>query len=150
MPAKKIVIARLTVTRADGKKTIVEVQPGATFHSFYQVYVQNGRRWSTKRWVRVASRNEGLMAINAHLQAPGLEAFAKRIAVFQSTTNPVVSSKIQIFKKRTYRRLLAAAPESLGLTKTRVNLPRERFSQWTHVAPKPIRVRLPISEAVRR
>lgn len=146
---KANVIARLTVTRADGKKTIVEVQPGATFHSFYNVFVQNGRRWSTKRWVRVASRNEGLMAINAHLQTPGLEAFAKRIAVFQSTTNPVVSSKIQIIKKRVYRRLLAAAPESLGLTKTHVNIPMERFSRKQHTS-RPIRVRLPISEAVVR
>lgn len=144
MPTKNNVIARLTVTRQDGKKTIVEVHPGATFHSFYQVYVQNGRRWSTKRWVRVASRNEGLMAINAHVQTPGLEAFAKRIAVFQSTTNRVVSTKIQIMKKKAYRRLLAAAPESLGLSKTRVNIPIERWRQ------RGIPVRLRVAEVVGR
>jgi len=150
MTKKSNVIARLTIIRTDGKKTIVEVQPGATFHAFYRVYVQEGRRWSTKRQVRVASRNEGLMATNAHLQTPGLEAFAKRIAVFQSTTNPVVSSKIQIIKKRVYRRLLAAAPEALGLTKCRVNVPMERFSRQVREARKPIRVRLHISEAVAR
>src|SRR3990172_234945 len=142
---KSLVIARLTITRTDGKTTIVEVQPGATFHAFYHVFVQDGRRWSTKRQVRVASRNEGLMAINAHRQTPGLEAFAERIAVFKSVSNPITSMKIKIFKKRVYRRLLAAAPESLGMVKSRVNIPMERFSQRPHMVPKPIAVRLPLS-----
>lgn len=141
---KNNVIARLTVTRQDGKKTIVEVHPGATFHSFYQVYVQTGRRWSTKRQVRVASRNEGLMAINAHRQTPGLEAFAARIAVFKSVSNPITSSKIKIFKKRVYKRLLAATPESLGLVKSRVNIPMHRFQ------PRGIPVQLSVAERVAR
>jgi hypothetical protein len=136
-------VARLTITRTDGKKTIVEVHKDATFNAFYHVYIQVGRRWSTKRLVRMASRNEGLMAINAHLQTPGLEAFAKRIAVFQSTTNPVVSEKIQISKKRAYRRLLAAAPESLGMVKTRVNIPVERWR-----SARAIPVQLSVAERV--
>ena len=142
------VVARLTITRTDGKKTMVEVHSGASFHSFYQVFIQIGRRWSTKRFIRTASRNEGLSHINAHLQQPGLEAVAKRIAVFQSTTNPIVSTKIEVIKKKAYRRLLAAAPESLGMTKSRVNVPMERFSRHPHTTSEPIRVRLHISEAV--
>ena len=137
--AKSCSIARLTIIRQDGRRTIVEVCLGATFHAFYHVFVQDGRRWSTKRLVRTASRNEGLNPVNAHRQQPGLEAFAKRIEIFQSTTNPVVSEKIQIFKKKAYRRLLAAAPESLGLTKTRVNISIERFSPQRGT---PIRLRV--------
>jgi hypothetical protein len=143
--AKQMVIARLTLIRKDGKRTIVEVPAGATFNMFYHVYVQEGKRWSTKRWVRTANRNEGLNVINAHAQQPGLEAVAKKIGVFQATSNPIVRTQIQIFKKRAYKRFLAATPESLGMTRLRKSqMPVERWRQ------RAIPVQLPVAERVAR
>jgi hypothetical protein len=141
----KKLIAQLTLTRKDGKKTIIEVQQGATFHSFYQVYIQEGRRWSTKRWVRTASRNEGLNPAIAHLQQPGLQAVANRIAVFKAVSNPIVSTKVKILKKRIYKRLLTAAPEALGMVKTSpTRIPIERFRA------RGIAVQLKVAERVAR
>ena len=111
------IVARLTVTRADGRKTIVEIHRDATFSQFYRFHTQSGNRWSTKRLVRTASRNEFLPVINTHLYQPGLDVIAKRLAGFQSQSNPVVSSKLRILRKRAYRKMLSARPDKLGLTR---------------------------------
>lgn len=111
------VIARLTVIRQNGRRAIVEIHRDATFHQFYRFHVQDGKRWSTKTQVRTASRNEALPVINTHLHQPGLDVIEKRLQVFQQQSNPVVSSKIRIFKKRLYKKLCTAQPAELGLTK---------------------------------
>lgn len=114
---KAQVIARLTVTRQDGKRTIVEVPADATYHAFYHMYTQQGARRSTKRLVRTANRNEGLPITNAHLHRPGLERLQERLESFGAQTNPVTKSQIRIIRKRAYRKLLEAAPDTLGLVK---------------------------------
>lgn len=111
------VIARLTAIRANGQRTIVEVNQGATFHSFYHYYIQDGLKRSTKRELRTASRNEGLPHINAHLHMPGLEAIARKLQAYTPQANPVASIKIRIIRKREYRRLITASPDVLGLVK---------------------------------
>jgi hypothetical protein len=113
-PVKPTVIARLTVIRAVGCKTIIEVRDDATFNSFYRFYSQEGNRRSTKRQVRCASRNEGLLPYYlAYRMTPGLEKLAERWRVHPG----VVSVKVRIIRKRAYRKLINAAPHELGLTK---------------------------------
>lgn len=128
--SKKIVVARLTIIRANKIKTIVEIHADASFHSFYRFFRQHGNRRSTKELIRTASRNEGVSLIGFHYQQPvGLESIAKRLEMYSSQSNPVTSTRIRIIKKRVYRKLLSARPDELGLTKTHVNLPMQRFSQ---------------------
>lgn len=105
-PVKPTVIARMTVTRENNTKVIVELHETATFASFYHFYSQTGNRRSTKRHIRTANRNEG----------PGLESLAQKLSIYQSTTNPIVSTRIRIIRKGAYRRLLSLRPDELGLT----------------------------------
>jgi hypothetical protein len=115
--SKSKVIARLTVTRANGWRTIVEIHADARFMAFYRYYRQFGNRRSTKEFVRSASRIEYLSYFNAHLQKPGLDVIEKRLKAFGVESNPVIASKLRILKKRIYKRLLNARPDELGLTK---------------------------------
>jgi hypothetical protein len=119
-PVKPLVVARLTVVRALGNVTIIEVHSDATFSCFYHIFTQVGKRRSTKRLVRTASRNEGLLPYyRAYLMVPGLKVLAEHWS-----RQPGVSSvKIRIIKKRAYRQLLSARPDELGLTHTSVRLP---------------------------
>lgn len=120
MQKKTKVVARLTVIRQNGLRTIVEVEAGSTFSSFYRFYRQQGSKRSTKELIRVANRNEGTSWIGfRHLQLPGLDVIAKRLEFYASQSNPVVSKRIRIIKRRAYKRLIEANPAELGLTKTR-------------------------------
>ena len=107
------VVARLTVTRALGAVTVIEVHEGATFSEFYRFFTQDGRRRSTKRLVRKANRNEGLAPWGAHLQQPGLEVLAE---AWRKMKN-VDQVRIRIIQKRAYRRLISANPSELGQVK---------------------------------
>lgn len=138
--SSKTLVASLTVIRENGRRTIVEIHRDATFHQFFRFFVQDGNRWSTKTEVRTASRNEGLPIINAHLHKPGLEVIERRLHIFNKSSNPVVSSKIRIFKKRLYKKLLSARPDELGQT---------RLTHRDLNAPKPIRVSIPSYDWVR-
>jgi hypothetical protein len=111
------VLARLTVTRKNGARTIVEVRADATFHKFYRFYRQSGSKRSTKTLIRTASRNEGLNPVNAHQQVPGLELIALRLRNIQAESNPVESIRLRYFSKRAYRKLINAAPDQLGMTR---------------------------------
>lgn len=117
MISKTIVIARLTVTRKDDHRTIVEIHADATFSRFYRFHQQQGLRRSTKRFIRSASRNESLPVINAHLYQPGLDVIARKLESLFKQSNPVVSVKIRIIKKRLYKKMINASPEQLGLVK---------------------------------
>ena len=118
---KNNVVARLTITRANNWKTIIEVHHGATFSKFYTYYRQFGNRRSTKEFIHTRSRNEGLHYINAHMQTPGLEVLADRAAnkVYYgyAAQNPVTSMKLRIIKKREYRKLLHAAPVGMPIVR---------------------------------
>jgi hypothetical protein len=117
-PVKPVVVARLTVTRQNGVRTIVEVWSNATFNSFYRFFHQDGARRSTKRLIRTSWRNEGISWIGfEHLHPAGLETIAKRLAFYASQSNPVVKSKLRIIQRKAYRRLLRVSPDQLGLTK---------------------------------
>ena len=114
-PVKPTVVARLTVTRASGRRTIVEVREGCKFASFYHFYLQDGARRSTKKWYRNGSRSE----------APNLAAILERMKNFAVESNPVISSKLRIIERRAYERLISASPNELGLTKV------SNASTWT-------------------
>jgi len=113
------VVARLTVTRQNGWKTIVEVQADASFSSFYHYYRQFGLKRSTKALIRTANRNEGLGVMNARMQQPGLDVIAKRLEAYGQESNPVTGRKLRIIKKRIYRKLLSAAPDVIGQVKVK-------------------------------
>ena len=129
---KSPVLARLTVTRQDESKVIVEVRADATFHQFYAFHTQQGRKRSTKTFTRWGSRNEGLQPVNAHLQVPGLEILALRFLHNRFGKSPVVSTRIRFFSKKAYRKLIRMTPDELGLTKVKA-----LFDE------RPIRVQLP-------
>lgn len=113
---KTNVVARMTVIRSVGVRTIIEVHADATFSAFYRYYTQDGRKYSTKRLVRTANRNFGLESWRAVNQTkPGLEMLAFRFIAMPH----VISVKIRIIRKREYRRLLTATPDGLGLVKVR-------------------------------
>jgi hypothetical protein len=118
---KPSVVARLTVTRKNGWKTIVEIHSNARFHSFFHYYKQFANKRSTKELIRTASRNEG------GLRTSGLDAIERKLMFYQNQSNPVIRSSIRIIRKRTYRKLLSARPDELGLTHTEVHLPLVSF-----------------------
>ncbi len=119
-PTQGLVIARLTLTRASGYRTIVEIRSDASFHCFYRFYKQFGARRSTKELIRIANRGEGLLG-NRTLR-PGLDLIASRLQTYATQTNPVLCTKLRIMKKRLYRKLIGADPELLHL-KTQVRIP---------------------------
>ena len=131
-----LVVARLIIIRNNGRRTIVEVQADATFHTFYRFFSQDGRRRSTKTSLRNASRNEYLPVVNAHLYRPGLDVIEKQLRTVYAQSNPVVGSKIRIIQKRAYKTLINAAPDALGLTKV-------ARSADLRLMPKPI-LRYPV------
>ena len=105
-PVKPDVVARLTVTRANNEKVIVEVNENATFSNFYVFFKQTGNRRSTKAHIRTSNRND----------APGLESLAQKLSLCQSQSNPITNTRIKIYRKRAYRKLLSLRPDELGLT----------------------------------
>lgn len=112
------VVARLTVTRGIGWKTIIEVHQDATFHNFYRYYKQFGNKRSTKQFVRFGHRNQGIEPWYATYRiTPGLELLA---AKWQERPN-VTAVKLRIIKKKIYRRRINEAPVGLAVIKT-VNL----------------------------
>ena len=113
MNTKNKVVARLTVTREVGCKTIIEVQEDATFSRFYHFYSQEGNRRSTKRPVRAASRNEGIPAYQVLRIQPGLEQIAQAWRKHPGVT----AVTVRIIRKRAYKKLISARPDELGLTK---------------------------------
>jgi len=114
MATNNKVVARLTVIREIGVRTIVEVNQDATFSNFYSYFMQEGARRSTKKLIRCANRNEGLAPwYRMYRMEPGLAAIAEH---FKTMPN-ITSVKIRIIRKRLYRKLLAAAPDELGITK---------------------------------
>lgn len=122
-PVKPIVIARLTAFRKNGNRTIVEVRADSTFASFYHFSVQQGNRRSTRQSLRSGCRTEG-----SGFGLAGLDAIAQKLSIYSAQSNPVIQIKLQIFKKRLYKRLLSVAPDQLGLTVSNCHIPMERLS----------------------
>jgi hypothetical protein len=134
----KSVIARLTVIRKNGMRTIVEVSTGATFSRFYRFYRQHGAKRSTKEFVRTASRNEGLPVVNSHLYKPGLDVIEQRLRSFGVPSNPVTRVTLRIIKRRAYKRLLSARPDELGLVKVNNTIKPPQHSRYPFLIGKAI------------
>jgi hypothetical protein len=113
-PVKPVVVARLTVQRANGIRLIVEVQSDSTFSTFYKFHTQQGARRSTKRFLHNQSRNMGMRVIGYH--QPGLESVAAQIQKYADPSNPIVKMSIRILQRKAYRKLIGARPDQLGLT----------------------------------
>jgi len=116
MQDKPKVVARLTATRADKKRLIVEVQQDASFQKFYHFYKQTGDDAGSKTEVRLANRNEG---ITPHYRAPRTVAGLYKIA--ERLTKGIAgykNMKIVILDAAEYERLTQAAPDVPGLTRT--------------------------------
>lgn len=121
------VVARMTVVREVGATMIIEIRDDATFHSFYHIYSQQGRRRSTKQLVRTANRNEGLRPWHAaYRMTPGLEVLES----FWKQQPGVMSVKVRFLRKRIYRRLISAAADELGLA--------QAHAGYATVRPQPV------------
>jgi hypothetical protein len=127
------VVARLTMTRENDERVIIEVRADATFHHFYAFYTQQGKKRSTRKFTRWGSRNEGLPVVNTHLYIPGLEVLALRF-LHHKFGSPIKSTRIRFQSKKAYKKLIRMAPDQLGLSTVRVILDQ-----------RPIRVQLPPS-----
>ncbi len=114
-PVKSVVVARLTVQRANGIRMIVEVQSDSKFSSFYFFYTQEGRRRSTKRFLHRRSRNMGVSVIGYH--QPGLESVLAQIEKYADPSNPIVKTSIRILQRKAYKKLISARPDELGLSR---------------------------------
>ena len=136
---KSDIVARLTVTRKNGWKTIVTVASDATLHSFYKFHRQYGAKRSTRELFRTAPRSEGTILIGTRdrSQKPGLELILNRLMNYQGKLNPIVSTKLRIIKKRAYRKLINARPDALGMVKTTVNIPME---SWRSARAIPVQI----------
>ena len=105
------VLARMTVTKADGKKLIVEVHDDSTEHTFYYWYSQEGRK--RKQFIRTSHRTDGADGVAHTLRsAPGLELLAGRLK--SSTYMKVTDIKIRIILKRAYKRMTTCSADKLG------------------------------------
>lgn len=104
------VVARMTMTRPNNIKTIVEIHEGAGFMNFYTWYRQDGRK--RKVLLRTSSRNDGVAAPwRAPFVPLGLETLAARTAQIM---NDVSGVTIKILKKRKYAEMLACPASDLA------------------------------------
>lgn len=135
------VVARMTMTRSNNIKIIVEIHEGAGFMNFYTWYRQEGRK--RKVHLRCSSRNDG---IAPHWRAPsatkGLDVLATRTTQIMKDVTGVT---IKVLKKRKYAAMLSCSPDQLagGLPQNpgRVALHEER-PRWERSTPSA--VHLPI------
>ncbi len=111
---KASVVARITATRADGQKLIVEVHSDATFQEFYHFYTQAGARRSTKqpaKYRTVVNRNEGLYPLHrAYYITPGLD----KIAEMLESSGQYQTIKFYVIMKRLYKKLINAPADEIG------------------------------------
>jgi len=107
--SKSKVIARMTVTKADGKKLIVEVHDDATEHAFYRWYSQEGRK--RKVFIRTSHRTDGADRVAQVLRSTaGLDLLSARMKTYMQITDV----KIRIILKRAYKRMTTCSADQLG------------------------------------
>ena len=107
--SKSKVIARMTVTKADGKKLIVEVHDDATEHAFYRWYSQEGRK--RKVFIRTSHRTDGADRVAQVLRSTaGLDLLSARMKTYMQITDV----KIRILSKRAYKRMTTCSADQLG------------------------------------
>ena len=95
----------------DGEKVYVEVRRGSPFCHFYTLYAIRGR---TRTPLISRSRN---------VAEDGIEELVKMLVqhYLKHTTRRALDTKVWIYRKRRYRRLLEADPSDLGLARVTRN-----------------------------
>ncbi len=107
--SKSKVIARMTVTKADGKKLVIEVHDDATEQEFYHWYSQDGRK--RKQFIRMSHRTDGAERVAQVLRCtPGLDMLATRMKTYMQ----IKDIKIRILLKRAYKRMTTCSADKLG------------------------------------
>jgi hypothetical protein len=109
MTIPKDIVARATIKFDTGKVVYVEIKSKPTFYAFYTLSLVGEKRNQKKELV-MASLNQG--------QANGIEEAARKIAerIWKGCGSRCIT-KIVIYRKKEYRRLLDTPPDELGLTK---------------------------------
>ena len=107
MTMPKGIVARATINIDTGKVVYVEIKRKPSFYSFYTMYNVAGKK---KGKPLLASLNQGM--------AKDLEEAVRKItARWWAGNGKVTGTKVVIFRKKEYRRLLDTDPSELGLTK---------------------------------
>lgn len=131
---KVVVVARMTMTKADGNKLIVEVRADASFHQFYCWFSQAGRK--RKVYLRSSHRGDGLHGHHPYKQ-PGLDVLAE---AHMKCFKTIQDAKIKVFKKRAYQALLNCAPDELAGGLPKITVSRPSLPVWQKAIP----VRIPV------
>ena len=114
MTMPKGIVARATINIDTGKVVYVEIKRKPSFYSFYAMYNVDGKK---KGVPLLASLNQGM--------AEDLEEAVRKItARWWAGNGRVTGTKVVIFRKKEYRRLLDTDPSELGLANTqKANIP---------------------------
>jgi len=114
MTIPKDIVARATINTDIGRVLYIEIKRKPSFYSFYTMYNVDGRK---KGGPLMASLNQG-MAENLE------EAMRRVVARWWAGNGRVTGTKVVIFRKKEYRRLLHTDPSELGLANTqKANIP---------------------------
>ena len=109
-------VARLTMTHADGDQTIVEIHNDAGLRDFYRWY-RRGKSRRIKYFVRNTGRNDAtdLQALAGRVAKQFDYLAGQKLAMHASTWTgrKITNTKIIIFKKRQYRRFLECPTDQL-------------------------------------
>ena len=114
MTLPKDIVARATINTDTGRVLYVEIKRKPSFYSFYTMYNVAGKK---KGKPLLASLNRGM--------AKDLEEAVQKItARWWAGNGKVTGTKVVIFRKKEYRRLLVTDPSELGLTRIKsANIP---------------------------
>jgi hypothetical protein len=114
MTLPKDIVARATINTDTGRVLYIEIKRKPSFYTFYTLYNVDGKK-----------KGKPLMASLAQGKADNLEDAVRKItARWWAGNGRVTSTKVVIFRKKEYRRLLHTDPSELGLTSTQAaNIP---------------------------
>ena len=111
MAIPKGLAAKARLRMDDGEKVYIEVHQGSPLCHFYRLYSVRGR---ARRTLISRSRNDA---------EDGIEQLVELLVQHHKkhTARRVLDTKVWIYRKRLYRKLLDADPSDLGLTHLRRN-----------------------------
>jgi hypothetical protein len=114
MTMPKGIVARATINIDTGKVVYIEIKRKPSFYSFYTMYNVDGKK-----------KGKPLIASLAQGKADNLEDAVRKItARWWAGNGKVTSTKVVVFRKKEYRRLLHTDPSELGLVHIEaVNIP---------------------------
>ena len=111
MAIPKGLAAKARLKMDDGEKVYIEVRQGSPFCHFYTLYAVRGRKRTP------------LISRSRNVAEDGIEQLVEALIRHhrKHTTRKVLETKVWIYRKRLYRKLLDADPSDLGLTLVRRN-----------------------------